>query len=217
MPERKGGAHKAERKNVKVDAETHAKLLKYAQSTGIGMSIILAEFVAAGVEHDIHDPDWKVKLRKFEERVNRYAGLDGACDGLAYGEDKDGVGVYSCVWFREGRPPQIRLLGNSEELQRSRCAACGRTEDIKKGFTERDTRIRELEVELGSKSSEILKIPKCNRGGVLNHDKEDRLMFTNCFRHRGEPVSVENYCRIQANGLPCMFFAELTVGVGKKT
>jgi len=218
MSERKGGAHKVPRKTINLRGETHADLLKYAQSKKLKMSLILETFIDMGIKHDIFDPNWIDKLQRFKDRVNAYSGLDRACDGLAYGVDKDGVGVYSCVWFREGRPPQIRILGNSEDLQASRCAACGRTEEIARGFKERDLRIRELEVELGSKSSERLKIPKCNRGAVLNHDKGDNLIFTGCFRNRGVPVSVNNFCRIQADGLPCMFFAELVVGVeGKKT
>lgn len=216
MSERKGGEHKTPRKNIKIGEDSHAKLLKYAQSSGLKMSVILEEFIAKGVKYDITDQNWIEKLRKFDERVNRYAGLDGACDGLAYGEDEEGKGIYSCVWFREGRPPQIRILGKTESLMISRCAACGRTEEIAKGFKERDLRIRELEVELGSKSSERLKIPKCNRGAVLNHDKEDNLIFTGCFRHRGEPVSVDKFCRVYHNGLPCSMFAEIVVGVEGK-
>ena len=176
---------------------------------------ILAEFVEKGVKHDIHDPRWVEKLLMAERVKEGYANV-GACDGLAEGKDKDGGELYSCVWYRKGRPPQIRILG-IETLQEGRCAACGRTEEIWLSFKERDDRILELESELGTRSSERLKIPKCNRGAVLNHDKEDNLIFNNCFRHRGEPVSVDKYCRVYHNGLPCSMFAELVVGVeGKK-
>ena len=215
MSKRIGGPHKTERKSVKLDADAHAQLLKYAQSKGIGMRLILSEFISKGVEFDISDENWIEKL-KAQMRIRTGYSSMGECKGLAFGKNKDGDGIYTCVWFREGRPPQIRILGNFEELQRSRCAACGRTEEIVMGFKERDTRIRELEVELGSKSSERLKIPKCNRGAVLNHDKEDNLIFTGCFRHRGEPVSVDKYCRVYQNGLPCSMFAELVVGVEGK-
>lgn len=75
----------------------------------------------------------------------------------------------------------------------------------------------ELEVDLEARASEVYKIPKCNRGAILDHDKEDNMIFNGCPRHRGEPVSVDKFCRVYQRGLPCMMFAELTVGVGSKT
>lgn len=202
-----------------MDAETHAALLKYAQSfKKTSMLEILAEFVEKGVKHDIHDPKWIEKLVKANEVINKYANLDGACPALAYGVKKSGDDLYRCVWFRPDAPPKIKNLGDTEVLQGSACTSCGGTKPYVEGIEERDQRILELETELGTKSTESFKIPKCNHGAVLNHDKEDRLIMTNCFRHRGEPVSVDKFCRIQARGLPCMFFAFLVVGVeGKKT
>lgn len=214
MSERKGGAHKIERKSIKIDADSHAELVRYAQSKGLKINLIISEFIAKGVEHDIHDPKWIEKLLKAQRVIEGYARA-GLCEGFAPGEDKDGAELFSCVWYRKGRPPQIRILG-IETLQKGRCAACGRTKEIWLDFKERDERILELETELGSKSSERLKIPKCNRGAVLNHDKEDNLIFNNCFRHRGEPVSVDKYCRVYSNGLPCSMFAFLVVGVEGK-
>lgn len=212
--ERKGGAHKVERKNLKVDADSHAVLVKYAQSKGIKINIILAEFIEKGVKHDIFDPEWDQKMLKRIESVNRYAALDGQCEGLAYGEDEEGKGVYSCVWFRVGRPPQIRILGKTESLMESRCAACGRTEEIALGFKERDTRIHELEAELGVKASAVWKIPICNKGAILT---QEGLAFRNCpERPYDKPVNIEKWCLVYERGLPCVRFAELAVGVEGK-
>ena len=212
MSERKGGAHKVERKSVKMDADSHADLVLYAQSKGLKINLILAEFIAKGVKHDIHDPEWIEKLLKAQRVIEGYARA-GLCEGFAPGKDKDGAELFSCVWYRKGRPPQIRILG-IKTLQEGRCAACGRTEKIALGFKERDMRILELETELGSKASAVWKIPICNRGAVLT---QEGLAFRNCpERPYDKPVNIQNWCRVYERGLPCVRFAELAVGVEGK-
>lgn len=198
--------------------DTKELLETYAKSKKITMMMFLDMLIEYGVDQDVYDPKWREKIQKQIESVNRYASLDGACPALAGGKKSSGEWLYRCVWFRPDNPPNIKNLGDSEELQGAACFSCGGTKPFVEGIEERDQRIRELEVELGSKSTERFKIPKCNRGAVLNHDKEDQLIFTGCFRHRGEPVSVDKFCRVYSNGLPCSMFAELVVGVeGKKT
>ena len=64
--------------------DSHAKLLKYAQSKGIPMSEIIADFIDKGVDHDIFDGDWGEKLKRYEEKVNAYANLDKSCAALAF-------------------------------------------------------------------------------------------------------------------------------------
>ena len=216
MSERKGGAHKVKRKTLNLDEKVHKLLADYAKKKHLKMGLIIEMFIEAGVNQDIYDPDWKEKTRKALAEINQYAALDGACPALAGGKKKSGDWLYRCVWFRKDAPPNIKNLGDTEELQGTACVSCDGTRPYVVGMEERDERIRELEVELGSKSSERMKIPKCNRGAILNHDKEDRLIFNNCFRHRGEPVSVDKYCRVYHNGLPCSMFAELVVGVERK-
>ena len=198
--------------DIEIDPLARGVLLKYSQTHGnIPRSVILSEWIMELANFDIRESDWREKRAKAREGEMGSAD-QVACEGRAEGKNKDGEELYSCVWYQKGRPPQIRILGVGT-LQKDRCAACGRTEEIARGFEERDTRIVELETELGSRSTARLKVPKCNRGAVLNHDKEDQLIMTNCFRHRGEPVSVDKFCRVQARGLPCMFFAFLVVGV----
>lgn len=204
---------------VQMPKDSHAKLLKYAQSKGIPMSEIIADFIDKGVEHDIFDGDWGEKLKLYEEKVNAYANLDKSCVALAFGMDlvdKKEKKVWRCIWFREDGPPIIRKLGNTESLMAAACLACDKTAEIVTGFRERDERIAELEKGLKAKSSERFRIPKCNSGAVLNHDREDRMIFTNCPKNRSGPVSIKNYCRVLKNGLPCFMFAEITVGVGLK-
>ena len=215
MSERKGGHHKIPRKTVKIGENDHAKLLKYAQSKKLKMGIILTSFIDKGVEFDIHDPGWIDKLQRYTERVNAFAGLDGACDGLAYGVDEKGIGVYSCVWFNDGAPPSIKILGKTEELQAARCAACGRTEEVRRVFREKDNRISELEHGLKSRATEVFKVPVCNGGAVLSAEGRE---FRGCRKGTpNKPVSIEKFCKVYSRGLPCQLYAEIVVGVGKKT
>lgn len=215
LTDRKGGKHKAERKTVQLDVDLHEALVTYTQSTGLKLKRVLKEFITKGIEHDITDDNWIEKLKKADRILDGFAHM-GDCEGLAFGKDEKKEGVYSCVWFQEGRPPQIRILGKTESLMNGRCASCGKTKEIAMGFKERDTRIAELENKLGARSSQVWKVPKCNRGAIVNQDKEGQFSFKDCFRNTHEAVSVDRFCRVQSQGLPCMFFAELVVGVEGK-
>lgn len=196
--------------------EAHAKLVEYAQRKGLKMSIIMETFIEMGVKHDIYEDNWIDSLKLEVERVKEHAEAGSSCVALAISEDGEKKRDYRCVWFREDKPPQVRKLGSTKSRKDAACLACGKTGEVVAKLKARDHRIHELEAELGAHVTKKLKVPKCNRGAVLNHDKEDQLIMTNCFRHRGEPVSVEKFCRIQARGLPCMFFAEIVVGVEGK-
>lgn len=211
------GSALSKRKNftVTMGQKFHEMLVKYAQGKGLKMRLIIETFIEMGIKYDVFDPDWTEKMLKAIENVNRYASLDQMCEGTAYGEDESGKGIWSCVWFRNGRPPQIRILGKTDSLKEGRCRACNKTEEIAMGFKERDLRIRELETELGSKASAVWKIPICNRGAVLT---QEGLAFRTCpERHHDKPVSIEKWCRVYEGGLPCVRFAELAVGVEGKT
>ncbi len=192
--------------------EIHEKLKKYAQSKKINIGLILSQFISRGVEYDIFDEAWIEKLVRASQVTTGIAAMVGECSGLASGMDDEKKVKYSCVFYRPGKPPQIRILGN-ESLAGGRCLACGKTKADYLLIMEKDERIIELEGELRGRATEVFKVPKCNRGAVLFHDEEDRLIMRDCFRNRTEAVAVDTYCRVQSNGLPCMFFAELPVGV----
>ena len=217
LSERKGGKHKEKRRSVKINVDLHESLLSYCRKkNNLAVKLVLEMFIEHGVDQDIFDPKWKEKSVKALEVENDLAGITVHCQALSKpeGENKD----YKCVWYRDDAPPLIKKLGDTLEMYRAVCSACRRTGLIVEGFKERDIKIAELETELKGKAEAVFKVPKCNRGAVLHHDKEDQLIMTNCFRHRGEPVSVDKFCRIQARGLPCSFFAFLVVGVeGKNT
>jgi hypothetical protein len=197
--------------DLDLDPETQAKLLKYAQGKHLPRSIIVAQFVAQGVLYDIADENWIKKLLKVKKIKDGYAST-GDCDGLAYSVDEKGIPVYTCVWFREGRPPQIRILGHHEELQLARCAACKKTEEIAKDFEERDIRIHELETGLKTRARELYKIPVCEGGA---HLIPDGTGFERC-RRSNISVDISRFCKVVDDG-PCAFFREVVVGVGEKT
>lgn len=197
-------------------------LVRYSQGKGLKgqkptKKLVLETFIEMGVKHNIFEADWIEKLLLENERIKEHAEAGSSCGALATSVNEEKKDDYRCVWFREDRPPQVRKLGNTKEMKDAACSACKKTGEIIEGLKARDERILKLETELGAKSSERLKIPKCNRGAILNHDKEDNLIFNNCFKHRGEPVSVDKFCRVYSNGLPCSMFAFLVVGVeGRK-
>ena len=175
------------------------------------MGLIIEMFIEHGVDQDIFDPEWRENAVKALDITNKLAGITVECQALSKPEGKDTD--YKCVWYRDDAPPLIKKLGDTLGMYRAVCSACRRTSLIVEGLRERDVKIAELEVQLKGKAEAVFKVPKCNRGAVLHHDKEDNLIFTGCFRHRGEPVSVDKYCRVYQNGLPCSMFAELVVGV----
>ena len=186
----------------------------YSKKKHLDMTLIIGMFIEHGVEQDIFDPEWREKAVKALEIENDLAGITVECQALSKpkGDKKD----FKCVWYRDDSTPLVKKIGDNPGMAKAVCAACRRTGLIVEGYKERDVKIAELETKLKGKAEAVFKVPKCNRGAVLNHDKEDQLIMRNCFRHRGQPVSVNKFCRIQARGLPCSFFAFLVVGVEGK-
>jgi hypothetical protein len=212
VSERKGGAHKKERRTLNLDIEDHARLMEYAQRKKLKMSVILAEFIEKGVEHDIYDPKWIEKLISAQKILNGFASMDKGCGALAFGKKKSGEGVYRCVWYNPGKPPSIKILGETESLMKSACQSCDVTKDIREGLAQKDTRIKELEAGLDARSREVYKIPLCRGGALLN---DDATIFSSC-RKSSVPVSIEKYCKVLSSGLPCGLYAESVIGLGEK-
>jgi len=213
----------ARKKTTNLEDEAHALLLAKSEATGKSRIALASKYISLGILYNLQDVGWEERIKKSiddleaeKECENIYSSLDDSCSALAFGKDEEKKNVWRCVWFREDGPPIIRKLGGTESLRNAACLACGKTGEIITGLRDRDARIIELEKGLEAKSSERFKIPKCNSGAVLNHDKEDRMIFTNCPKNRSGPVSIKNYCRVLKNGLPCFMFAEITVGVGLK-
>ena len=197
-----------------ISPDTKELLETYAKSKKITMMTFLDMLIEYGVDQDAYDPKWRENLEKARDITNELAGITVECQALSKpkGDDEN----FKCVWFRDDAPPLIKKLGDTPGMMRAVCAACRRTSLIVEGLRERDVKIAELETQLKGKAEAVFKVPKCNRGAVLNHDKEDQLVMTGCFKHRGEPVSVDKFCRVYSNGLPCSMFAFLGVGVEGK-
>lgn len=213
----------AKYKTTSLKDVAHAALDAKSEATGKFMVDLASEYISIGVMYDLQDKGWEERIKKSiedleaeKERENLYSSLDKSCPALAFGKDAEKKLVWRCVWFREDGPPIIRKLGGTETLRNAACLACAKTGEIITGLRDRDARINELEKGLKAKSSERFNIPKCNSGAVLNHDKEDRMIFTNCPKNRSGPVSIKDFCRVLKGGLPCYMFAEITVGVGMK-
>ena len=211
----------ARKKTTNIEDDAHALLLAKSEATGKSRIELASQYISLGVLYNLQDEGWEERIKKSledleteKERENIYSSLDKSCSALAFGKDAEEKKIWRCVWFREDGPPIIRKLGGTESLMNAACLACDKTGEIITGLRDRDARIIELEKGLEAKSSERFKIPKCNSGAVLNHDREDRMIFTNCPKNRSGPVSIKNYCRVLKNGLPCFMFAEITVGVG---
>jgi len=206
---------------IRISEEAKILLEKKKPATDLSLQDLASMYVSIGTSFDLQDEGWEERIKKSiddleaeKERENIYSSLDKSCPALAFGKDAEKKELWRCVWFREDGPPIIRKLGGTESLRNAACLACDKTGEIITGLRDRDARINELEKGLKAKASERFKIPKCNSGAVLNHDKEDRMIFTNCPKNRSGPVSIKNYCRVLKNGLPCFMFAEITVGVG---
>ena len=67
MKERKGTQT---RKQVVIAEDAHAKLIKYAQSKKIPMSVIVETLIDQGIEHDIYEPNATVS--QIKDHVNRF-------------------------------------------------------------------------------------------------------------------------------------------------
>ena len=203
-------------KSIWASPETHALLTTYAQSKKIGVKTILDLVVPQIIEHDLYDPNWVDKLKAAQKTTDLLARLGDECPGLAVGTsrtDKEGDFTFRCFWYRFDGPPKMRILGKTESLQKSACAACDRTRKIVQGLLDRDEKIIELEASLKARADEVFKAPVCNVGAILS---AHGTQFSGCRRHPGEPVSIDGFCRVYRSGLPCMSFAEVVIGVGAK-
>lgn len=210
VSERKGGAHKIERKSIKIDSETHSELVTYCQSKKLKMRDVIAMFVEYGVQTDLYEEDWKEQAVRALNVTNVLADLGASCHRRAKGEDKSGSKVWSCVTYNENGPVKVRVLGNTEELMTGKCKACGLDRDVRAGLAQRDNKIMELETKIQMRAKTSRKVPVCNKGAILT---QEGTAFRLCPKS-SVPVSVKTYCKVLSSGLPCALYAEVELTEG---
>lgn len=225
MSERKGGAHSSKRVRVNISEEFGDKLTALTQSSHMDKKTMIEFFIALSEKYGLHKPGFAERLNESLDLVDAVRDHKNAhdeylktdeCPALAEGKKKSGDLLFRCVWYRPDAPPNIKNLGDSDSLQETACLSCGGTRPYVEGIEVRDQKIAELETELRGRAEEIFKVPKCNAGADLRNDKEDQLVFHNCRKHPQSPVSVEKWCRVYQGGLPCMMFAQVTVGASER-
>lgn len=204
---------------VKIAVDVKATLEELAESNKMKEGMVVSHLIAKFAESEVKLNEFieylEVQKKKVNSAGNRYGFLDDSkCKAFKYVQLTEEKGAYMCIWARHNKPPQFKKIAETEEGAVAYCLACDKTREIITGFVERDERIAELEAGLKAKATEVFKIPKCNAGGILSKDKEENMIFTGCRKSPSRPVSVDKFCRVHSNGLPCAMFAEVTVGVG---
>ncbi len=208
--------HEDGRKRVNLNGEVFDELLAEAQSMKISMKILAETFIGIGLRHGLHKAKYidRLNVALDQADTNRFEFLNN-CYAVTTARDSNGKFSYRCVQYRDGKSPQITKLGDTEEMASVACAACQRGKSRVRALDVKDERINELETKLQNVETKKFKIPKCNGGADVAHNKEDSLIFRNCKKHPSGPVSIEKFCRVYQGGLPCMLFAEVIVGLGK--
>ncbi len=220
MSEPQGSDTRNLSKKIGITPEDKEIVERLAEKWGIKMGHLVGHLI--NIFNEVKVDGKQVKPNEFRDYLareaekakagdNKFAFLDDGCPGRQFVDDK-----YMCIWARENKPPLSKTIAKTDQGAKNYCVGCKKTMEIVAGFVERDQRIAELEAGLQAKAQEVFKVPKCNAGAMLNHDKEDNLIFTGCKKHPSGPVSVDKFCRVYQGGLPCMMFAEITVGVGAK-
>ena len=104
----------------------------------------------------------------------------------------------------------LRILAEKREDALNLCEGCTLTLEPILQNKEYQKQIANLQDRLNQKASVTYKVPICHKGATLN---EDSTEFAGCPKHKGENVSIQNFCKVYSNGLPCMLYAERVIGV----
>lgn len=160
---------------------------------------------------DLLADGWKERLAAAErvgawqlQREKHFAKSD-RCLGF-----READGKWKCIAGREEKTPMIRILAEDYDDALNLCEGCQLTlEPIRKNREYRK-QIDDLEDRLQRKVSVKYKVPICHKGAILN---EDSTEFSSCPKHKGENVSIANFCKIYSSGLPCMLYAERVIGL----
>ena len=192
--------HKRGRKSIKVDEETHAMYVKIAQSSKLDMGMLARYFAELCLKYNFIDPEWKSKITEAMAQVemNRFQFLHD-CGAVATAKDSKDKFIYRCVWNQNNRPPQIKQLGDTEEMASAACSACNKTRSIIEGIDEYEKQIERLAAQV--KSGVVVKVPSCIHGGRISDDGKTLYCKNPKFEARNR--SVENWCKVMIKGANC--------------
>jgi hypothetical protein len=194
-----------------MEAETKDILRMLCKRYDLTQNDVLKVLLEMCDQHDLLKKEWQKRLTAALERGKReieakaYYDDPRKCPAMAMGSEK-----YKCVWGREGRPPAVRVLEVEYQASLEMCLKCKATLQIMQESEGLRSRVVQLENKLKQKSNIEFKIPICHKGATLN---EDSTEFSGCPKHPGENVSIDNFCKVYSNGLPCALFAQRVIGV----
>lgn len=198
---------------IRVEEDAKDKAIALSQRYGMAMKVVVSSLIDLCVDYDLLKEGWDERLNaamslgEIQIQKNRYAELENPCAGLFFA-DKN----WKCLWAREGKPPQIRILAKDLSEAIDACHSCDKTGKILKHNMELKNQITVLESRLEEKSNKTFKAPVCHYGATLSRDG---LTFSGCRLSPGKLVSVMEYCKKRSNGRPCSSYMEAIIGVGK--
>ncbi len=193
---------------VEVTKEDKKCLVKLSQRYKIKQKVLMGYLIEICDKYDLVKGDWRARLEDQDKERVDYTKLDGTCAALGYADDN-----YICVWGRDGKPPEIKKLAKDLDEALDLCSRCEKTLLIKGDLETAQAKIRDLEIKLHAKATEVWKVPHCTRGCMLN---EDATEFMNCPKNYGRAVSVTGYCKLVNDNRGCNFFKELVIGAETK-
>jgi len=159
--------------DVKPELEKQAKIYKVSQG------IILAALIEMNGKHALLKPGWEKRLEFAEREANQYEFLEEACEALAWVDGK-----FKCIWGRELKTPDIKVLSHDIEGARNSCKSCDRTRKLTMVVTEKDLEIEVLREQVNRKIR--IKIPTCKRGARLVENGTELYCPMNGIRRKPE-------------------------------
>lgn len=178
----------------------------YSKRKHIPMTSIIANFISQGVDGDIFDPDWSEKRAK----ANREYIADEDCPAFCQinKPGKEHEKIYKCVWWREGKSPDIKKLAEDRLSALNLCEGCDRT-----GRLEKEWQAILTKVNKGFTGE----FTYCTKGGELNEEtKKVRCPIQTDGKGRYKWIAMDN-CFTIHKGDKCPMLKTLPSRPIKKT
>jgi uncharacterized protein (DUF4415 family) len=202
VSERVGGAHKKKRVTLRISEDANEKLVNRAQITKLKKKMIVETLIDLDVQYKLTSPGWETRLNEALDivRRDRFKNLDTACPALNFSENK-----WVCVWARQGKTPQTKVLGVTEEGADAICQACGKTMKL---ITEYEGQLDKMKAQM--RRGAVFEIPQCLDGGILNDDG------IHIYCKRSTTKIKVTKCKTMRKGAPCQYLKWINIGVKGK-